>query len=220
VSQKKKQKAKETSKDLQLDVKQTIEKINKKAKIGKVKEKFNILASENEVQQEMLKRAFGAPDLELEFETEKQALNKDDTPQELPALPGWGSWGGEGAKPPVNKFNEEKKEKKNKEKKERKDDKLKHVIINEKRDKKAAKYLTKKLPFPYENQEQYERAMRNPLGKDWNASQLYSKMIQPRIIKKSGEVIEPIKFSKNQYQQIQEKKTKRVPKNFTTKQTK
>jgi len=211
-SQKKQQKVKETSKELQLDVKNAIEKINTRAKNGKVKEKFNIMASANKDQQEMLKRAFGAPDLELEFENEKQEIINADIPKELPELPGWGLWGGEGTKPTVNKFIKKAKEKI--EKIERKDDTLKNVIINEKRDKKAAKYLTKKLPFPYETQEQYERAMRNPLGKDWNASQVYNKMIQPRIIKKYGELIEPIKFSKKQYQQIQEKKKKRIPKNL------
>ena len=50
----------------------------------------------------------------------------------------------------------------------RKDAKLAHVIISERYDKKASKYGTPSVPFPYNAKEVYERSMRQPLGRDYN----------------------------------------------------
>lgn len=50
----------------------------------------------------------------------------------------------------------------------RKDAKLAHVIISERYDKKASKYGTPSVPFPYNVKEVYERSMRQPLGRDYN----------------------------------------------------
>ena len=50
----------------------------------------------------------------------------------------------------------------------RQDAKLAHVIISERYDKKASKYGTPSVPFPYNAKEVYERSMRQPLGRDYN----------------------------------------------------
>ncbi len=50
----------------------------------------------------------------------------------------------------------------------RKDAKLAHVIISERYDKKASKYGTPSVPFPFNAKEVYERSMRQPLGRDYN----------------------------------------------------
>ena len=50
----------------------------------------------------------------------------------------------------------------------RKDAKLAHVIISERYDKKASKYGTPSVPFPFSAKEVYERSMRQPLGRDYN----------------------------------------------------
>ena len=76
----------------------------------------------------------------------------------------------------------------------RKDSKLKHVIINEKRLKKSIQYLVPQVPHGFENRDQYERTIRMPIGKEWNTQNVYLEKIAPRIHKKLGQAIQPIKF--------------------------
>ena len=35
----------------------------------------------------------------------------------------------------------------------------------------------------------------NTIGSDWNSLDMYKKMIQPKVIKKIGQIIEPMKYS-------------------------
>ncbi|CAB4446072.1 unnamed protein product [Rhizophagus irregularis] len=145
-------------------------------------------------QRELVARAFANDNVVEEFEAEKQAIIEDDEPKEQDlTLPGWGSWGGKGVKKP----------KKKKlvlakplpggiEASKRKDVKLQHVIINEKRIKKAKKYLSTNIPHPFETREQYERSLRTPLGKEWNTQEVFQKIVTPRIITKMGTVIDPL----------------------------
>ena len=50
----------------------------------------------------------------------------------------------------------------------RKDAKLAAVVISERYDKKAAKYATPQVPFPFDSRDTYERSIRQPLGRDFN----------------------------------------------------
>lgn len=59
-----------------------------------------------------------------------------------------------------------------------------HVIISEKRDKKAAKYLVKDLPFPYTSKAQFERSMDTPLGTEWNTRVGFQRGTLPKVTKK------------------------------------
>jgi U3 small nucleolar RNA-associated protein 14 len=115
-------------------------------------------------------------------------------------LPGWvkldiiklqGSWGGVGLKPQKHKVV---KSIPGIEVEKRKDSKLKHVIINEKRMKKSIQYLVPQVPHGFENRDQYERTIRMPIGKEWNTQNVYLEKIAPRIQKKLGHAIQPIKF--------------------------
>lgn len=77
----------------------------------------------------------------------------------------------------------------------RKDAKLKHVILNEKADAKAVKYLVSSLPYPFTSIEQYERSLATPLGKEWNTVASFQQKTKPAIITKPGEIIEPAKYN-------------------------
>ncbi|KAK9479365.1 small-subunit processome [Lipomyces japonicus] len=141
-------------------------------------------------QRNLVKRAFAGDNVVEEFEEEKSRVVEDEGDKEIDVtLPGWGSWTGKGTGKPKKKFVE---------KiagialKDRKDARLKNVIINEKAAKKSAKYLVGQVPFPYENREQYERAMRMPLGKEWATQTMTQKLTKPKIIVKPGVVIEPL----------------------------
>jgi Utp14 protein len=88
-----------------------------------------------------------------------------------------------------------------------------HVIISEKKDKKAAKYLTKDLPYPYTSKAQFEKSMEIPVGTEWNTQVGFQRQTLPRVVKKvctgwravfrlltpyvgqMGTVIDPLEFS-------------------------
>mmetsp|Transcript_1307 Transcript_1307/g.1650 ORF Transcript_1307/g.1650 Transcript_1307/m.1650 type:complete len:103 (+) Transcript_1307:2271-2579(+) len=80
---------------------------------------------------------------------------------------------------------------------------MKGVILNtEERDKKfALKYWVKDLPHPYTSVEQYERAMANKVGKEWNSLQTHKRQIQPEVLTKVGEIIKPLKLQKGELSQ-------------------
>ena len=78
----------------------------------------------------------------------------------------------------------------------RQDKSLQHVIINEKRNRRATKYMVNDVPYPFETREQYEQSIRVPIGKEWNTAHMFGKMTLPRIKKTDGAVIQPIKFVK------------------------
>ena len=59
-----------------------------------------------------------------------------------------------------------------------------HVIISEKRDKKAAKYLVKDLPYRYTSKAQFERSMDTPIGTEWNTRVGFQRGTLPKVVKK------------------------------------
>lgn len=124
---------------------------------------------------------------------EEEAPHEVDT-----SLPGWGSWGGKGVK--VNKNKEEEKRKKfikktqGVETKDRKDANKSNVIISEKTEKRPlSKYSLKDIPYPYTSRAQYEKALQNPVGQEWNSKQSSMRMSAPKIQLKPGQVIQPMK---------------------------
>jgi U3 small nucleolar RNA-associated protein 14 len=149
-------------------------------------------------QQEIIKQAFAHDDLFAEFAAEKEGITQADAPKtEDLTLPGWGSWSGEGVpktEPKVRVI----KRIEGVDVKKRKDASLKHVIINEKQNKKLqATWMVPKVPYPYKSKEEYERATRmKPLGPEWNSTTTYKKRVEPRVQIKVGSIIGPIKFLK------------------------
>ena len=98
---------------------------------------------------------------------------------------GQGYWGGAGiTKPPPKP--ERIKRFPGVDPKTRQDHGKDHVIISEKKDKKAQKYLVKDLPFPYTSKAQFERRMETPLGMEWNTRGTFQKATLPRVVKKVG----------------------------------
>jgi U3 small nucleolar RNA-associated protein 14 len=68
--------------------------------------------------------------------------------------------------------------------KSREDYNKSHVIISEKRDKKAAKYMIKDLPYPYTSTAQFERSMDMPIGTEWNTRIGFQRGTLPKVVKK------------------------------------
>lgn len=63
-----------------------------------------------------------------------------------------------------------------------------HVIISEKKDKKAAKYMVKDLPYPYTSKAQFERSIETPLGPEWNTRVGFQRGTLPKVTKKVRQI--------------------------------
>ncbi|CRG90294.1 putative protein C57A7,06 [Talaromyces islandicus] len=142
---------------------------------------------------DLVKRAFAGDDVIAEFKKEKEEVIEEEGDKIVDnTLPGWGSWTGAG----ISK-KQQKRQKRFLTKVEgvrpeqRKDAKLGHVIINEKRVKKNAKYMAKELPHPFENRQQYERSLRLPIGPEWSTSDTFHDATKPRVLVKQG-IIKPM----------------------------
>ncbi|EED16750.1 small nucleolar ribonucleoprotein complex subunit Utp14, putative [Talaromyces stipitatus ATCC 10500] len=142
---------------------------------------------------DLVKRAFAGDDVVEDFEREKQETIEEEGDKVIDnTLPGWGSWTGAG----ISK-KQQKRQKKFLTKVEgikpeqRKDARLGHVIINEKRVKKNVKYMATQLPHPFENRQQYERSLRQPIGPEWSTSDTFHESTKPRVLIKQG-IIRPM----------------------------
>ncbi|CCH45378.1 U3 small nucleolar RNA-associated protein [Wickerhamomyces ciferrii] len=145
-------------------------------------------------QQDLIKQAFAGDDVVQEFEAEKKQVMKDEGDQiEDLTLPGWGDWAGGKTKNKKQKKNKIVKKTKGIDLDKRKDKNLKNVIINEKVNKKNAKYQSSAVPFPFENREQYERSLRMPIGQEWTSRETHQRLTMPKVTIKSGHVIDPLK---------------------------
>eukprot|EP00744_Colponema_vietnamica_P005641 GILI01008241.1.p1 GENE.GILI01008241.1~~GILI01008241.1.p1 ORF type:complete len:352 (-),score=162.59 GILI01008241.1:266-1321(-) len=182
-----------------LDIEALLSGLDRQGEEGEEGTNFSLLGLSDE-QKEIVKRAFATGVEEEDFDEEKAEVMAEDEPKPEPVLPGWGSWAGEGVKAPNPKKVQQQKAKKDKNGvpvEPRKDANLKNVIINEKRDKKAAKYMLDQLPHPFTSREQYEQAMRHPLGREWNTTAVYHRLIQPDVVAKKGAVIKPLQLQKH-----------------------
>ncbi|GEQ71639.1 hypothetical protein JCM33374_g5325 [Metschnikowia sp. JCM 33374] len=162
----------------------------------------NVMGSEDEEddtdprmfrQQNLIKEAFAGDDVVSEFlDEKKQVVDEEDDKEEDVTLPGWGGWGGIDTKSkPKKKFVRKVDGVAQKDK--RKDKGLDNVIVNESVNKHNLKYQSSSVPFPYESREQYERALRMPVGEEWSSRSTHQKAIQPRVVVKQGVVIDPLK---------------------------
>ena len=149
-------------------------------------------------QEDLVRRAFAGDDVVSEFSKEKVAEVEEELPKEdVPgAVPGWGTWANAKREP---RWAVEAKAKAAARKEaaaaSRKDAALQYVVISEKWDKKNSKYRTPEVPFPFNSKETYERAMRQPLGRDYNTAASFRNLTRPEVVKDAGVIIQPVRFS-------------------------
>ncbi|KAK8237647.1 Utp14 protein-domain-containing protein [Phyllosticta capitalensis] len=143
---------------------------------------------------ELLRMAFAGDEVEQAFEAEKRAVEEDEGDKVIDnTLPGWGSWAGSGlSKKDQRNGRRFLTTQKGVRKENRKDNKLKNVVINEKRVKKNSKYLASSLPFPHQSKEVYESTLRRPLGPEFNTKEIFQDGTKPRVMVKPGVVIKPL----------------------------
>eukprot|EP00547_Thalassionema_nitzschioides_P015874 CAMPEP_0194246506 /NCGR_PEP_ID=MMETSP0158-20130606/15083_1 /TAXON_ID=33649 /ORGANISM="Thalassionema nitzschioides, Strain L26-B" /LENGTH=826 /DNA_ID=CAMNT_0038982419 /DNA_START=19 /DNA_END=2499 /DNA_ORIENTATION=- len=158
-------------------------------------------------QQELVRRAFVKPkekESEKEFAKEKAEAEERDDPNkkgkgrgkgvDVETVDGWGSWTGKGAPSPKQpkKMERQLQAPLKVKKRKRRDEKKPHLIINEKRLKKTAKFQIAHIPHPYKSREEYERAMSGAIGKEWNVSDAVKTLTRPEIMTRAGKIIQPI----------------------------
>lgn len=61
----------------------------------------------------------------------------------------------------------------------------------------ASNYLVKELPHPFKSETEYHKLNDSHAGIEWNTLSMYKKLIQPTIVKKIGQIIEPMKINDN-----------------------
>ncbi|KAJ7039492.1 Utp14-domain-containing protein [Mycena alexandri] len=169
----------------EVDAQEQTLQLKKKGKAGKAAVK----AFE---QRDLVALAFAGDNVVRDFEDAKRREIASDAPREVDTtLPGWGSWGG-----PSTQKSKPKPQFIKKIPGIAPSDRVDHgkanIIISEKRDKKAAKYQVKDLPYPFTSRAQFERSMEAPLGAEWNTRVAFQKGTLPRVVKKMGMVIEPL----------------------------
>eukprot|EP01139_Manchomonas_bermudensis_P019957 Amastigsp_a677609_14.p6 type:complete len:133 gc:universal Amastigsp_a677609_14:425-27(-) len=90
-------------------------------------------------------------------------------------------------------------------KKQRRDAHLSNVIISERLDKKLRQFQAAAVPRGFETAEAYERALRLPLGKEFNVAASFKELVARRVHTKAGIIIEPLKKSKAMREQAKRK---------------
>ena len=164
----------------------------------------------------------------IENEINKQEFLENENKEQLEEIkknnpefiPGWGSWAGDGNEIKVKEFLKKKRyEEKIKRLKEQasegKDNKF--VKISNQIDHNFSQFLVQELPNDMTNREQFEKYNKTLIGREVNSLNLYKKLIQPKIVKKIGQIINPMTANDStkgmQLQEIIEKVTKK--KKFT-----
>ncbi|KAK9812342.1 hypothetical protein WJX73_003829 [Symbiochloris irregularis] len=154
-------------------------------------------------QRELIAAAFAGDDVQAQFDADKAAEAEAEAPpvEEPSQLPGWGNWADRQREPAWLLSAKAQAQKKREEALQaRKDANMKGVVISERWDKKASKYGTPSLPFPFKSRDAYERQMRQPMGSDYNTSLSHRNFIRPAVLKDTGVIIQPIKFTKQGWQ--------------------
>ncbi|EIW70264.1 hypothetical protein M231_02770 [Tremella mesenterica] len=145
-------------------------------------------------QRDLVAEAFAGDNVLEEFQSEKEKQIELDGPKvEDTSLPGWGSWSGRGLKKRTTTNPKFLITKPGISPNQRKDFSRSNVIITERTEKKSQGFLTKDLPFPYTNTGQYEASFSVPVGSEWNSRKVYQRETMPRVVKKPGAIIEPIR---------------------------
>ena len=136
-------------------------------------------------------------------------------------MPGWGTWAGDDPTIQAKEFLRKKRyDEKIKRLKEQANEANtnKYVVVSNQVDSNFDNnYLVQDLPQDIKNSEQYQRYYNTLIGREVNSLNLYKKLIQQKIVKKIGQIINPMTANDStkgmQLQEIIEKVTKK--KKFT-----
>lgn len=166
----------------------------------------------DERQRSLIREAFANDDVVDAFVQEKSELIDSLAPKSTDlTLPGWGEWAGAGISAPTRKRKRFTTVEKPSSSAPRSDANLSHVIIHEERNKKLAKLQVPEVPFPYTNQAEFERSLRQPIGAQWNTPSVVAKLVEPRVTTAPGQVIAPLQAGKHMKKSWKEEQKEAPP---------
>ncbi|CAI4224272.1 unnamed protein product [Auanema sp. JU1783] len=186
-SVKEKEPAKEAEPDLVLDPRHFLK--VETSDLNKVAADFDDQVTELEDDQsKLIAEAFKDEDVIGDFEKEKERTEEKEKPQDIDLnLQGWGSWAGPGMTArKQRRYIIKAADKK------RKDRNKSAVIIKEKPDLPVHKLQPRELPFPYTSVEDYQKAISQPLGKDYNPVTVTKDLCKPAVVTQAGRSIRPM----------------------------
>ncbi|EFN89503.1 U3 small nucleolar RNA-associated protein 14 homolog A [Harpegnathos saltator] len=150
-------------------------------------------SEQEEETQDVMDEAFADDEFAEEFRKEKEEEIKNSQPQDIDkSLPGWGKWAGTNIM--VRKTRRKNKRFIVKFPKDapRKDENKGDVIIFEGANQKLKEHLVSELPYPFTTVQDFEASIRAPLGRSFVPENAHRRLIQPSVVTKSGQVIEPM----------------------------
>jgi len=139
----------------------------------------------------------------IENDINKQEFLENENKEQLEEIkkkvpefvPGWGSWAGDDNQIKAKEFLKKKRyEEKIKRLKEQADEGKNNsfVKVSNQFDNNFGQYLIQDLPNDMPNREIYERYNKTLIGREVNSLNLYKKLIQPKVVKKIGQIINPM----------------------------
>ncbi|CAJ0943973.1 unnamed protein product, partial [Mesorhabditis belari] len=141
-------------------------------------------------QSQAIALAFADDDVVGAFEEEKGEIEEREKGKDIDlSLPGWGSWTGNGViekKPKKNRFVIKAKGVM------RKDKSRAGIIISEQTTQGITKLQPKTVPFPYTRMEDFEAAVRQPIGREWNSASAHQSIVRQSVKASAGRVIRPL----------------------------
>ncbi|KAK5723607.1 hypothetical protein LTR15_005306 [Elasticomyces elasticus] len=146
----------------------------------------------------MHRRAFAGDDVVQAFEAEKAAdAAEEDIQESSNYMPGWGSWAGTGLSKSIRKANTKAAHNplfKTKlpgggvSAEGRRDKGKDKVIVSERSERKGKKYLAPVLPHGFGRKEEYEGALRVPVGPEWTTKEVFQRGTRPRVVVRPGSI--------------------------------
>nr|XP_018898407.1 PREDICTED: U3 small nucleolar RNA-associated protein 14 homolog A [Bemisia tabaci] len=140
--------------------------------------------------------AFADDDVIGEFRAEKEEENKkSEIPEVEVGMPGWGYWAGHKMQPSQNPRKRRRRIINLPKPPPRLDQNKGRAIIFEEESQSAQAHQIDAIPFPFKSVEDYEKSVRQPVGKVFVPTTASRKLTAPPVVTKLGTVIEPMDSS-------------------------
>ena len=229
-NKKKKQKAPTITKDTLKKINDDTKKINENNENNKkIDIKFDADTLQQMINEENINEDINTfNNFLVENDINKQEFLENENKEQLEEIkknnpefmPGWGTWAGDDNEIKAKEFLRKKRyEAKIKRLKEQANEEKgnKFVKVSNQIDRNYSQYLVSELPPDMTKREQFERYNKTLIGKEVNSLNMYKKLIQPKVVKKIGQIINPMTANDStkgmKLQEIIEKVTKK--KKFT-----
>eukprot|EP00927_Polykrikos_kofoidii_P026791 TRINITY_DN2379_c0_g1_i1.p1 TRINITY_DN2379_c0_g1~~TRINITY_DN2379_c0_g1_i1.p1 ORF type:complete len:965 (-),score=208.42 TRINITY_DN2379_c0_g1_i1:386-3280(-) len=142
-------------------------------------------------QRDLVRTAFVQGTQEEDFVTDvkEEKREKDEKNAQPDKLPGWGCWTDKDSKKPKKRRGEGKGKPTQENKRE-----VSRVQFHEGLQAASGKYFVDKVPFPFQNPDQYNQEMRMPSGPEWNTFDTHLQRIKPKVCLRAGSVVPPLQY--------------------------